>query len=67
MEQVLKTSHFNDEAAYLLALYRARAGQPAAALAFIDGYRGDLRRDLSADLPPRMQRLRTSIAAGAVI
>jgi len=66
MEQVLKVSRYNDEAAYLLAVYRMRAGQPAAALAFIDSYGAELHRDLSVDLPARMQRLRTTIAAGAV-
>ncbi|MDZ7729686.1 MAG: BTAD domain-containing putative transcriptional regulator [Dehalococcoidia bacterium] len=67
MEKVLETSPFNDEAAFLLATYRYRAGQPAAALAFLDDYRQGLRREMGTDLPGRLHRLRQSIAAGAAV
>lgn len=67
MEQVLQASRFNDEAATLLAIYRSRAGQPAAALAFIDDYREELHRELDEELPGRLQRLRHAIASGQAV
>jgi LuxR family transcriptional regulator, maltose regulon positive regulatory protein len=67
MEQILNASRFNDEAAAMLATYRARAGQPTSALAFLDDYRQELRREIREDLPPRLQRLRHAIASGSSV
>ncbi|MCK9520551.1 MAG: tetratricopeptide repeat protein, partial [Dehalococcoidia bacterium] len=46
MEQLLERNRFNEEAAYRLITYRARAGNPAGALAFLDDYSATYRRDL---------------------
>lgn len=67
MEQVLKSSQFNDEAAALLAIYRSRAGQSMAALAFLDDYRAGMERELEEPLPPRLQKLRHAIASGTAV
>lgn len=67
MEEVLKVSHFNDEAAAQLATYRSRAGQPAAALSFLDSYRDELWREMEEEFPPRLTRLRRDIASGIAV
>ena len=67
MEQVLRATQFNDEAAAMLATYRARAGQPTSALAFLDDYRSELRRELDEELPHRLSNLRKAIASGAAV
>jgi DNA-binding SARP family transcriptional activator len=67
MEQLLDRNRFNEEAAYRLVTYRARAGNPAGALAFLDDYSASYRRDLGEPLPPRFRELRNSIAAGRAV
>jgi LuxR family maltose regulon positive regulatory protein len=65
MEQVLRGNRLNEEAAYSLATYRTKAGQPVAALAFIDGYRRTYEAEFGEQVPERFLRLRASIASGA--
>jgi ATP/maltotriose-dependent transcriptional regulator MalT/DNA-binding SARP family transcriptional activator len=65
MEQVLRHDQYNDEAAYRLASYRAKAGQPVVALAIIDDYRRIWEADLGGEMPERFVRLRAQIATGA--
>ncbi|MGE5596749.1 MAG: tetratricopeptide repeat protein [Hyphomicrobiales bacterium] len=67
MEQLLERNRFNEEAAYRLATYRARAGNPAGALAFLDDYGRGYREDLGVSLPARFRELRNSIAAGVAV
>jgi len=65
MEQVLRHDQYNDEAAYRLASYRAKAGQPVVALAVIDDYRRVCEAELGSEMPERFARLRAQIATGA--
>jgi two-component SAPR family response regulator len=67
MEQLLGQSHTNEEAAYQLATFRARAGQPAVALAFIDSFAKVQERELGVDLPRRFRELRSRIASGIAV
>lgn len=66
MERVLKANRFNEEAAYQLARFRTQAGNPVAALAFMDEYRSAYEEELGSALPARFGTLRAQIAAGAV-
>ncbi len=65
MERILQSNGLNEEAAYQLATYRTRAGQPVAALAFIDDYRRSYEEEFGEDLPERFISLRSQIASGA--
>lgn len=65
MERVLESNRLNEEAAYALATYRMRAGQPVAALAFIDDYRRSYESELGERLPERFSQLRAAIASGS--
>ena len=67
LEQLLERNRYNEEAAYWLVTYRARAGNPAAALAFLDDYSESYRQELGEPLPPRFRELRHRIAAGRAI
>jgi len=67
MEQILRRDHYNDDAAYNLASYRMKGGQPVIALAVIDDYRRVCEQDLGGALPERLLRLRSQIAAGAAV
>lgn len=64
MERLLSSNRLNEEAAYRLADYRSQAGQPAAALEFLDGYRRTYLEEVGAELPERFRRLRGQIAGG---
>jgi DNA-binding SARP family transcriptional activator len=65
MERLLHLDHFNEEAAFQLARYRAQGGQPASALAAIDQYSRTYEEEMGAPLPRRFHQLRSQIAAGA--
>ena len=65
MERVLQGNRLNEEAAFALATYRNRAGQPVAALAFIDDYRRSYEAEYGERVPERFTQLRERIAAGA--
>lgn len=67
LEQLLRRDQYNEEAAYLLATYRARGGQPAAALTFLDEYRDSYEEELGDRLPRRFAELRSQIAAGIAV
>ncbi|MFN0146478.1 MAG: tetratricopeptide repeat protein [Dehalococcoidia bacterium] len=67
MQQLLARDGANEEAAYQLAAYRARAGQPAVALAFLDDYGRALQRDYGIALSARARDLRTRIASGHAV
>ena len=64
VERVLANNRLNEEAAYQLAEFRSAAGQPAAALAFLDGYRRSYEEEMGEGLPERFRKLRTRIAGG---
>ncbi|MBA4180668.1 MAG: hypothetical protein C0506_08790 [Anaerolinea sp.] len=64
VERVLANNRLNEEAAYQLAEYRAAAGQPAVALAFLDSYRSAYAEEMGDEPPERFGKLRTRIAGG---
>src|SRR4029079_2004167 len=64
MERVLEIDSLDDEAAYQLADYRTRAGQPAAALSILDTFSRSYERELGEPVPERLERLRGRIASG---
>ena len=64
MERILQANRLNEEAAFQFATYRTRAGQTAAALAFIDSYRRSYEQEFGEDVPERFVGLRAQIAAG---
>ncbi len=66
LERVLEADQYNEQAAFDLATYRMRSGGAAAALSFLDAYRGRIREELGEDLPQRFNELRRRIAAGAL-
>lgn len=67
MERLLADSPFNDDAAYRVALYRARSGATAAALAFLDTYRRDMAQEYGDEPSPRLAELRHEIASGHAV
>lgn len=67
LETVIAQGEPNEEVAYQLATYRARAGQPAAALAFLDAYARQQRDEYGVELPGRFRELRTRIASGIAV
>lgn len=64
MEKLLERDRFNEEAAYRLASYHMKAGQPVVALAVIDDYRRTYEQELGEALPQRFTQLRVQIASG---
>lgn len=64
MDRLLASNRLNEEAAYQFATYRSQAGQPAAALEFLDDYRRTYIDEVGAELPERFRRLRSRIAGG---
>ena len=64
MERLLSSNRLNEEAAYQFAAYRSRAGQPTAALEFLDAYRRTYADEVGTELPERFGRLRSQIASG---
>ena len=66
MERILAADRLNEEAAYELAVFRARAGQPAAAVAFLDGYRRTYEAEAGTPLPGRFAALRERVASGTI-
>jgi ATP/maltotriose-dependent transcriptional regulator MalT/DNA-binding SARP family transcriptional activator len=67
LNQLLERDRYNEDVAYELARYRAKAGEAAAALAFLDTYRRSFESELGEQLPERFRRLRRDIAAGVAI
>lgn len=67
MEKLLERNRLNEEAAYGLVRYRARAGHAVAALAFLDDYGRAYSEDLGEPLPARFRQLRNNIAAGVPV
>ncbi|MEZ4492856.1 MAG: BTAD domain-containing putative transcriptional regulator [Dehalococcoidia bacterium] len=67
LELVLTANPFNEEAVHMLALSRAKAGNPIAAIGTLDDYGRRIDSELGQRLPPRLQQLRASIAAGVAI
>ena len=64
MERLLASNRLNEEAAYQFAAYRSQAGQPAAALEFLDDYHRIYVAEVGGELPARFGRLRGEIASG---
>ncbi len=64
MERLLASNRLNEEAAYQFATYRSQAGQPAAALEFLDDYHRIYVDEVGDELPERFKRLRGQIASG---
>ena len=67
MDDLLARNPANEEAAYQLAAYRARAGRPAGALASIDDFSRLLSREYGEALPERFRDLRSRIASGRAV
>ncbi len=66
MERILGADALNEEAAYELAVFRAKAGQAAAAVAFLDSYRHTYETEAGEALPGRFAALRERVATGAI-
>lgn len=66
LERVLEADPLNDEAAFHLARFKAKAGDTVAALALIDRFTEALTKELGEPVPERLRRLRSQIATGAV-
>ena len=67
LERVLERDEFNEEAIYQVAVYRARAGQGATALRFIDRCRERWQVEYKEEMPQRFSFLRASIASGKAV
>jgi LuxR family maltose regulon positive regulatory protein len=67
LEKIVAQGEPNEEVAYQLATYRSRAGQPAAALAFLDSYARTQREEYGVELPARFRELRQRIASGIAV
>jgi DNA-binding SARP family transcriptional activator len=65
--RIFDEDRFNDQAAFDLALFRARSGNAAAALNHLDNYRQWYADELGDALPERFQRLRAQIASGVAV
>ena len=58
---------YNEEAAYLLARYRSRAGEAVQALKFIDDFSSSYLDEFGERPPVRFGELRAAIAAGVAV
>jgi LuxR family transcriptional regulator, maltose regulon positive regulatory protein len=67
MQRILERDWANEEAVYQAAVYRARAGQSAAALSFLDDFGRLLERDYGLPASARVRALRSTIAAGQAV
>ncbi|MCC7364206.1 MAG: tetratricopeptide repeat protein [Dehalococcoidia bacterium] len=67
LQRLLERNRLNEEAAYQLATYRVRAGNPAGALSFLDDFGRTYRAELGEGLPPRFRELRHQIASGVAV
>ncbi|MBK7726472.1 MAG: tetratricopeptide repeat protein [Dehalococcoidia bacterium] len=67
MERVLRANRYNEEAAYLLARYRSRAGEAVQALKFIDDFSSSYLDEFGERPPVRFGELRAAIAAGVAV
>ncbi len=67
LERVLERDRYNENAAFELATFRARAGDASSALSFLESYRKGFEEEIGAQLPPRFTELRSRIAAGVAV